>query len=111
MEPKKIRSGTVNSDSVRSTQIRFDQLRSGTVNDQLRFETVNSDLNSQQSIRSEQSVVKQIWTFSSQLRSGTTNSYGQQSDNQHSWSTFNSALDWSTQLWTGRLSFGRSIQL
>ncbi|KZT76592.1 histidine kinase 1-like [Dorcoceras hygrometricum] len=57
------------------------QLRSGTVNSQERSGTVNS-----------------------QLRSETVNSA---LIGQLSFGLVNSALDWSTQLWTRQLSFGK----
>ncbi|KZV25514.1 hypothetical protein F511_07224 [Dorcoceras hygrometricum] len=67
IEPKKIiRSGKVNSDLGRSTQfgtstqIWDGQLISGTVNGQLRFETVNRDLESQQLLGSGEPAVNQI---------------------------------------------------
>ncbi|KZV48112.1 F-box protein [Dorcoceras hygrometricum] len=69
------RSCSVNSVPVRSTQIVFGQPRSCSVNSDLRQPT-------------------QL------VNSKTVKSASQQSDTQHSWSRVNSALDWSTQLWT-----------
>ncbi|KZV41203.1 hypothetical protein F511_17162 [Dorcoceras hygrometricum] len=89
------RSCSVNSDPVRSTQILLGQPRSCSIKSypvrstqilfgQSRSCSVNSDLRQPTQL----------------VNSQTVNSADQQSDSQHSWSTVNSALDWSTQLWT-----------
>ncbi|KZV43233.1 GDSL esterase/lipase-like [Dorcoceras hygrometricum] len=99
IEPKQIqiwdgqlRSGTVNSDSVRSTQIG--QLRPGTVNSQLKYGTANS---SGQQSDSHTAV-------NSQLSFGLVNSA---LDGQFRFGDENSDLATQIQIWRWKFRFGK----